>query len=84
MKAVRVFSRTDLRSGYYQLKIEDCDIPKTVFRMRFRCYEFMMMPFGLTNTPAVFMNLMSKVFHLYLDQFATVFIDDILVYSQDK
>lgn len=84
LKCVGMISKIDLRSGYHQLKIKDCDIPKTTFRMQYIYYEFIMMSFGLSNMPSIFMYLMNKVFHLYLDQFFIVFIDDILVYSQDK
>jgi hypothetical protein len=79
-----VLSKIDLRLGYHQLKIQDCDIPNTSFVLRYGLYEYTVMSFGLTNAAAYFMYLMNKVFMEYLDKFVVVFIDDILVYSRSE
>ncbi|KAL4010607.1 hypothetical protein IC575_030109 [Cucumis melo] len=67
-----------------KLRIKDGDVPKTTFRSRYGHYEFIVMSFGLTNAPAVFMDLMNRVFREFLDTFVIVFIVDILIYSKTE
>ena len=79
----RVFSKIDLKLGYWQVLIREEDIPKTAFWMRWGLFKFLVMPFGVTNASSQFMHLVQDVLHKYLDVFVVVFIDDILVYSKN-
>lgn len=74
----------NLRTGYHQLLVREHDIPNIAFRTSYGHFEFQVMSFGPMNAPAVFMDLMNLVFKPYLDKFAIVFVDDILVYSKSE
>jgi hypothetical protein len=84
LAGARVFSKVDLHSGYYQIKIRLKDVSKTAFSTRYELYEYLVMSFGLTKAPTHFMYLTNSVFMPELDKFVVVFIDDILIYSKSE
>ena len=77
----KVFSKIDLQSGYWQMLVKPRDVHKTAFKMKWGLYEFLVMPFGVTNAPTQFMNIVNALLGEYLDQFFLVFLDNVSIHS---
>jgi RNase H-like domain found in reverse transcriptase/Reverse transcriptase (RNA-dependent DNA polymerase) len=77
-------SNIDLRSGYYQIRFREGDVPKTCIRTRYGSFEFLVMPFGLTNAPSTVQALMNVVFRDYVDKFILVYLEDVLIFSRSE
>jgi hypothetical protein len=77
-----IFSKFDMKSGFWQIQIEEKDRYKTAFTVPFGQYEWNVMPFGLKNAPSEFQSIMNEIFNPYTE-FSIVYIDDVLIYSDN-
>lgn len=84
LSGAQYFTSLDLKSGYHQLRIRDEDVPKTAFNTRYGSFEWLVVPFGLRNSPALFQSTMNRILNDYLDDFVMVYLDDILIFSKSK
>src|SRR5690606_19053446 len=83
LKEATIFTKLDLKGAYNLIRIKEGDEWKTAFRTRYGHFEYLVMPFGLTNAPATFQAFINDVLREYLDRFAVVYLDDILIFSRN-
>ena len=82
LRKAKFLTKIDLLDGYYNIRIAEEDVPKTAFRTRYGHFEFTVLPFGLTNAPATFMQMINRIFGDLYDKFVVAYLDDILIYSE--
>ena len=84
LSKAKVFTKIDLQQAFHKIRIHPDSEELTTFRTRYRTFKSRVVPFGLTNGPATFQRYINDVLFDYLDDFCTVYLDDIIIYSENK
>ena len=83
MNGAKYLTKIDLQDAYHRIAIAKEDRWKTAFRTRYGHFEYFVMPFGLTNSPATFQAYINKALSRLVDAICVVYLDDILIYSEN-
>ena len=83
LNRARRFTQLDLTNAYYRMRIYEGDKWKTAFQIRYGYFKYQVMPFSLSNAPAIFQGYVNKILAETLDIFVIVYLDDILIYTKD-
>jgi RNase H-like domain found in reverse transcriptase/Reverse transcriptase (RNA-dependent DNA polymerase)/Integrase zinc binding domain/Integrase core domain/Chromo (CHRromatin Organisation MOdifier) domain len=84
LAGAKIFTKVDIRQAFHRIRIHPDSEDLTTFRTRYGAYKYKVLPFGLTNGPATFQRYVNDLFLDYIDQFMTVYLDDILIFSKNK
>jgi hypothetical protein len=84
VQGAKIFTKIHLKNGYNLIRIKPGDEWKTAFKTRYGLYEYTVMPFGLSNAPATFQNMMNHIFRDLLGLGLIVYLDDILIYAETE
>ena len=83
LNTAKIFTKLDLKNGFHLVCMSEEDEEKTAFQTRFGLYHWRVMPFGLCNAPATFQSIMDNIFHDLLDNVVIMYLDDILIYTEN-
>jgi hypothetical protein len=83
LRSATMYTKIDLRAGYNNIRIAEGHEWKTAFQTRYRLFEYLVMPFGMTNSPATFQHFMNDIFHDLINTSVIIYLNDILVFSKD-